>query len=68
MFLCWDRTGFFAEYKNVGPGADKGGRIKLPCLKELTPADVKAFLTLDYIDAAEWLLPTPTISIAKAGS
>ncbi|KAL8159751.1 hypothetical protein V2J09_001288 [Rumex salicifolius] len=56
----YEKTGFFAEYKNKGPGADTSKRIKEPCLKTLTKEDVKEFLSLDFIDASEWLLPPPS--------
>ncbi|OIW02228.1 hypothetical protein TanjilG_23936 [Lupinus angustifolius] len=54
----YDKALFFGEYKNKGPGADPKGRYKHT--KQLTDAQVKPFITLDYIKGSKWLLPPPT--------
>ena len=54
------RTAYLGEYKNEGPGADTKGRV--PYAKQLTDEEAKTFVTLDYIDAAKWLLPPPKLS------
>ncbi|OIW04635.1 hypothetical protein TanjilG_07770 [Lupinus angustifolius] len=53
----YDKDLYFGEYKNKGPGADPKGRYKYT--KQLSPAEVKPFITLDYIKGANWLLPPP---------
>lgn len=53
------RTIFFGEYHNKGPGASLAKRV--PYTKQLTEAEAKQFISLEYIDAAKWLLPPPKI-------
>ncbi|XP_021857464.1 pectinesterase 1-like [Spinacia oleracea] len=53
------KTIFFGEYHNKGPGASLAKRV--PYTKQLTEAEAKQFISLEYIDAAKWLLPPPKI-------
>ncbi|PON83627.1 Pectinesterase, Tyr active site [Trema orientale] len=53
-----DSTVYYAEYKNIGGGADAGGRVHYA--KELTDAEAKPFLVLGYIQGSKWLLPPPS--------
>ncbi|KAL8136382.1 hypothetical protein V2J09_002383 [Rumex salicifolius] len=53
-----DKTVYFSEFECKGPGSDRSKRV--PFEKKLTAADVKPFLTLDYIEATKWLLPPPS--------
>lgn len=50
---------FFGEYSNTGPGASPDKRA--PYTKKLTDEEVKTFTSLEYIDAAKWLLPPPKV-------
>uniref|UniRef100_A0A803MVL0 Pectinesterase n=1 Tax=Chenopodium quinoa TaxID=63459 RepID=A0A803MVL0_CHEQI len=53
------KTVFFGEYNNKGPGASLAKRV--PYTKKLTEAEAKTFISLEYIDAAKWLLPPPKV-------
>nr|AAT99258.1 pectin-methyltransferase precursor [Kali turgidum] len=53
------KTILFGEYKNTGPGAAPDKRA--PYTKQLTEADAKTFTSLEYIEAAKWLLPPPKV-------
>ncbi|XP_050207863.1 pectinesterase PPME1-like [Mercurialis annua] len=53
------KTVEFAEYKSTGPGSEPSGRVKFT--KQLTDAEAKAYLTLGYIQSAQWLLPPPAL-------
>ncbi|CAL0308028.1 unnamed protein product [Lupinus luteus] len=53
----YDRSLYFGEYKNVGPGADLKGRYKYT--KILNDVEAKPFITLGYIQGSKWLLPPP---------
>ncbi|XP_022985671.1 pectinesterase PPME1-like [Cucurbita maxima] len=55
----FDKTVFFGEYKSSGPGAETSSRIKFS--KQLSDAEVKPFLSLDYVQAQKWLLPPPKL-------
>ncbi|GAU48522.1 hypothetical protein TSUD_243000 [Trifolium subterraneum] len=55
----YEKTVYFGEYKNTGPGANTKGRA--PFTKQLTEAEVKPFITLGMIQASKWLLPPPKI-------
>lgn len=57
LTLC--RTVYFGEYKNKGTGADIKKRV--PYFKKLTDIEVKPFISLEFIDAAKWLIPLPKI-------
>ncbi|KAI4351171.1 hypothetical protein L6164_005551 [Bauhinia variegata] len=54
-----DKTVYFGEYKNSGPGADPSKRAKFT--KQLTEAEAKPYLTLGFIEGSKWLLPAPTL-------
>ncbi|KAJ1412084.1 Pectinesterase, catalytic [Sesbania bispinosa] len=54
----YDRTTFFGEYKNKGPGANSKKRA--PFTKQLSDADVKPFITLGMLEGSKWLLPPPS--------
>nr|GME14403.1 pectinesterase 1-like [Ipomoea batatas] len=54
-------TCYFGEYNNTGPGAKMDGRPKF--VKRLTGAEVKPYITLDYIQASKWLLPPITKAV-----
>jgi len=47
----------FGEYKCKGPGSNPSGRVKFS--RQLTPQQVKPFLSLAYIEGSKWLLPPP---------
>jgi len=53
------KTVEFAEYMSTGPGYTPGKRVKYS--KQYTAAQVKPYLSLDFIRAAEWLLPPPKL-------
>ena len=53
------KTVYFGEYKNTGPGASVKGRAKFA--KQLTDKEAQTFISLEYIDAAKWLLPPPKV-------
>ncbi|XP_074310303.1 pectinesterase 1-like [Silene latifolia] len=53
------KTVYFGEYKNTGPGASVKGRAKFA--KQLTDNEAQKFITLDYIEATKWLLPPPKV-------
>ncbi|KMS96120.1 hypothetical protein BVRB_001910 [Beta vulgaris subsp. vulgaris] len=55
----YQKTTYFGEYKNTGPGADIKKRV--PYFKKLTDIEVKPFISLEFIDAAKWLIPLPKI-------
>ncbi|XP_010534682.1 PREDICTED: probable pectinesterase 15 [Tarenaya hassleriana] len=48
-----DRTVFFGEYANYGPGADRSGRV--PYSKQLTEVEASLYMNLSYIDGDQWL-------------
>ncbi|KAG8662198.1 pectinesterase PPME1-like [Manihot esculenta] len=50
-----ERTVFFAEYQNSGPGSNLKKRVKFA--KKLTDREAKHFLSLGYIQGSKWLLP-----------
>eukprot|EP00850_Spirogloea_muscicola_P001574 SM000006S19339 [mRNA] locus=s6:170095:173516:- [translate_table: standard] len=52
-------TSFYAEYNNYGIGANKEGRVAWE--RTLTPAQVKAWITVDFINGRSWLRPLPTL-------
>ncbi|XP_021838640.1 pectinesterase 1-like [Spinacia oleracea] len=54
----FQKTMFFGEYQNKGPGA--AGK-RAPFTKMLTAAEAKTFTSLEYIEAAKWLLPPPKV-------
>ncbi|KAJ1412083.1 Zinc finger, CCHC-type [Sesbania bispinosa] len=62
----YDRTTFFGEYKNEGPGADPKKRSSFT--KQLSDAEVKPFITLKMIEGSKWLLPPPTPKISSMAS
>jgi len=53
------KTIYFGEYMNTGPGASLAKRA--PYTKKLTAAEAKTFISLEYIDAGKWLLPPPKL-------
>ncbi|KAL9227115.1 hypothetical protein vseg_002848 [Gypsophila vaccaria] len=53
------KTVYFGEYKNSGPGASPTGRVKFA--KKLTDKEAEMFISLEYIDAFKWLLPPPKV-------
>ncbi|KAL2897148.1 Pectinesterase PPME1 [Bienertia sinuspersici] len=55
----FQKTIFFGEYKNTGPGADATKRV--PYTKQLTDAEAKEFISMEYIEADKWLLPPPKL-------
>ncbi|CAA0836664.1 Pectinesterase PPME1 [Striga hermonthica] len=50
-----DRTVYFGEYNNKGPGASFEKRV--PFAKKLSDGEAKSFLSLAYVEGAKWLLP-----------
>ncbi|KAL2897068.1 Pectinesterase 1 [Bienertia sinuspersici] len=55
----FQKTIFFGEYKNTGPGADAAKRV--PYTKQLTDVEAKPFISMEYIEADKWLLPPPQV-------
>ncbi|XP_021757335.1 pectinesterase 1-like [Chenopodium quinoa] len=55
----FQKTVFFGEYNNKGPGASLAKRV--PYTKKLTDVEAKTFISLDYIEAPKWLLPPPRL-------
>ncbi|KAL6126886.1 hypothetical protein ACLB2K_074931 [Fragaria x ananassa] len=53
----YDRSVNFGEYKNRGPGSSMSKRVKFT--KQLSDADAKPFISLDFIQGTKWLLPIP---------
>uniref|UniRef100_A0A0A0KI78 Pectinesterase n=1 Tax=Cucumis sativus TaxID=3659 RepID=A0A0A0KI78_CUCSA len=53
----FDKTVMFGEYKCSGPGAVSTGRVAYG--KQLTEAEVKPYLSLEFVQSAKWLLPPP---------
>ncbi|CAI8595571.1 unnamed protein product [Vicia faba] len=53
----YNKTLFFGEYKNTGPGADTKKRVKFT--KQLSDGEAKPFITLGIIQGSRWLLPPP---------
>ncbi|XP_022714477.1 putative pectinesterase 63 [Durio zibethinus] len=53
------KTVFYGEFKCTGQGAAPGGRA--PFTKQLTEAEAKPFLVLDYVGGTKWLLPPPKL-------
>ncbi|XP_028804284.1 pectinesterase PPME1-like [Neltuma alba] len=51
------QTVYFGEYQNSGDGANTKGRA--PFTKILNDADAKQFISLGFIEASKWLLPSP---------
>ncbi|XP_057972824.1 pectinesterase PPME1 [Malania oleifera] len=54
-----NKTVFFGEYMNTGPGANRAKRVTFS--KELSSAEVQPFLKLAFIEADKWLLPPPHV-------
>ncbi|KAK6936460.1 Pectinesterase, catalytic, partial [Dillenia turbinata] len=52
-----EKTLLFGEYKNTGPGSNPKGRASF--VKQLSDAQARTFLSLDYIQGSKWLLPSP---------
>lgn len=50
---------YFGEFSNTGPGGAVDKRV--PYTKKLTESEAKTFMSLEYIDAAKWLLPAPQL-------
>ncbi|XP_059625308.1 pectinesterase 1-like [Cornus florida] len=50
-----EKTVYYGEFKNNGPGADTKGRVKFA--KQLSEAEAKPYISLAYIEASKWLLP-----------
>ncbi|GBG84824.1 hypothetical protein CBR_g39200 [Chara braunii] len=46
-------TVFYGEYKNTGPGAATGRRVNWS--RQLTDAQAKPFLTVDFINGMSWI-------------
>ncbi|MED6207065.1 hypothetical protein PIB30_032413 [Stylosanthes scabra] len=59
MHQEYDRTLYFGEYRNTGPGAAAAGRAKFT--KQMSDAEARPFLTLAFIDGSKWLLPPPRV-------
>ncbi|XP_031499166.1 putative pectinesterase 63 [Nymphaea colorata] len=61
----WDQNGFpsqnlvFGEYKCMGPGANRAGRVKYA--RSLTDQQAAPFLSTTYIGARNWLLSPPSL-------
>ncbi|XP_061375321.1 pectinesterase PPME1-like [Gastrolobium bilobum] len=55
----YDRSAYFGEYQNKGPGADVSGRASIT--KKLSFAEVKPYVTLGMLQASKWLLPPPRV-------
>ncbi|GMH11556.1 hypothetical protein Nepgr_013397 [Nepenthes gracilis] len=53
------KTVFYGEYQCKGPGAKASGRVKYA--KALTYGQVQEYTSLDFIEAAKWLLPPPRL-------
>ncbi|KAB1671133.1 hypothetical protein [Gossypium barbadense] len=52
-------TVYYGEYKCTGKGATPATREKF--VKQLSDAEAKPFLVLDYVEGTKWLLPPPTV-------
>ncbi|XP_050224866.1 putative pectinesterase 63 [Mercurialis annua] len=52
-------TATFAEYKCTGAGSKSAERVKYR--KQLTDAEAKPYLSLSFIAASQWLLPSPRV-------
>ncbi|XP_026442301.1 putative pectinesterase 63 [Papaver somniferum] len=52
-----DKTVYYGEYMNKGPGSNLSGRVKYA--KKLTDAEARPFLDLNDLNASAWLLPPP---------
>ncbi|CAM8993378.1 unnamed protein product [Rhodiola kirilowii] len=52
-----DKTVFFGEYKNSGPGGEAATRVKFT--KQLSESEVAPFIELGFIEGSKWLLPPP---------
>ncbi|XAR54997.1 Pectinesterase [Bertholletia excelsa] len=50
---------FYAEYNCTGPGSSSSSRVKYS--KQLTVEEVKPFLSISYVEGAEWLIPPPSL-------
>ncbi|KAA8533935.1 hypothetical protein F0562_031452 [Nyssa sinensis] len=55
----FDKTLYYGEFKNTGPGADPVKRA--PFTKQLAEADAKKFLSLGFIEGSKWLLPPHSV-------
>ncbi|CAM8887499.1 unnamed protein product [Rhodiola kirilowii] len=51
----YDKTCWFAEFRNKGPGAADGGRVSWPGIKKVDAAMVADFLPENFIHAAHWI-------------
>lgn len=51
------RTVFYGEYKCSGPGASPAERVEYT--KQLSDAEARPFLVLDYVQGTQWILPPP---------
>ncbi|GKV00005.1 hypothetical protein SLEP1_g12769 [Rubroshorea leprosula] len=61
-WLAWDgdfalTTLFYAEFNNLGSGAEKDGRVKWPGLKSITKEEAKKFTVGSFLQG-EWLNAT----------
>ncbi|XP_042067190.1 pectinesterase 1-like [Salvia splendens] len=54
-----NRTVFFGEFKNEGPGSNFEGRVTFA--KQLKEEEAKPFISLDFINASSWLMPPPKL-------
>ncbi|XP_073020609.1 pectinesterase 2-like [Primulina eburnea] len=50
-----NKTVYFGEYNNKGPGSAQGKRAGFT--KKLNDAEAKQFITLGFIEGSKWLLP-----------
>ncbi|KAG2377147.1 pectinesterase 50 [Vigna angularis] len=55
----YDKTLYFGEYMNTGPGADATGRSKLT--RKLQYSEVQNYLGLGMIEGSKWILPPPKV-------
>ncbi|KAJ0052326.1 hypothetical protein Pint_01331 [Pistacia integerrima] len=54
-----DRSVFYGEYQCSGAGSTPKSRAKFT--RQLTKEEVQPFLSLGYVQGAQWILPPPTL-------
>ncbi|KAK6926247.1 Pectinesterase, catalytic [Dillenia turbinata] len=54
-----EKTMLFGEYKNTRPGSSPKGLASF--VRQLSDAQARTYLSLDYIEVSNWLLPPPKI-------
>ncbi|GAV73395.1 Pectinesterase domain-containing protein [Cephalotus follicularis] len=54
-----EKTVFYGELKNSGPGANPAGRASFT--KQLSEAEAQPFISLGFIAGSSWILPPPKV-------